>query len=38
MELLNEAGRIWNAEFAKAKVQFVPQTCEVAVTPKEFFG
>jgi len=26
MELLNEAGRIWNAELAKAKILLVPQT------------
>jgi hypothetical protein len=37
-EKLNEAGRIWYAEVAKAKLPFVPSTYEVAVTPKEFFG
>jgi len=37
-EMLNEAGRIWFAEMAKAKLPFTPNTYEVAVTPKEFFG
>ena len=37
-ERLNEAGRIFYAEMAKLKLPFVPNTYEVAVTPKEFFG
>ena len=37
-ERLNEAGRIFYSEMAKLKLQFVPDTYEVAVTPKEFFG
>jgi hypothetical protein len=37
-ERLNEAGRIFYAEVAKLKLPFVPNTYEVAVTPKEFFG
>jgi hypothetical protein len=37
-ERLNEAGRIFYAEMAKLKLAFVPNTYEVAVTPKEFFG
>lgn len=37
-ERLNEAGRLFYAEMAKAKLPFVPVTYEVAVTPKEFFG
>ncbi len=37
-EMLNEAGRMWYAEVRKAKLPFTPNTYEVAVTPKEFFG
>ncbi len=37
-ERLNEAGRIFYAEISKLKLPFVPDTYEVAVTPKEFFG
>ena len=37
-ERLNEAGRMFYAEMAKLKLPFVPETYEVAVTPKEFFG
>lgn len=37
-ERLNEAGRIFYAEVSKLKLPFVPNTYEVAVTPKEFFG
>ena len=37
-EWLNQAGRLFFAEVAKAKLAFVPQRYEVAVTPKEFFG
>ena len=37
-ERLNEAGRIFYAEVAKARLPFVPDTYEVAVTPEEFFG
>lgn len=37
-ERLNEAGRLFYAEMAKAKLPFVPTTYEVAVTPREFFG
>jgi len=37
-EWLNQAGRLWYAEMAKAKLPFVPNTYEVAVTPQEFFG
>ena len=37
-EWLNEAGRLWYAEIAKAKLPFSPKSYEVAVTPKEFFG
>jgi hypothetical protein len=37
-ERLNEAGRIFYAEVSKEKLPFVPNTYEVAVTPKEFFG
>ncbi len=37
-EWLNQAGRLWFAEAAKAKLAFIPQGYEVAVTPKEFFG
>ena len=37
-ERLNEAGRIFYAEVARAKLPFEPTTYEVAVTPKEFFG
>ena len=37
-ERLNEAGRIFYSEMAKLKLPFVPDTYEVAVTPKEFFG
>ena len=37
-ERLNEAGRAFYAEMSKAKLPFVPQTYEVAVTPEEFFG
>jgi hypothetical protein len=37
-ERLNEAGRVWYSEMAKAKLPFVPDTYEVAVTPEEFFG
>lgn len=37
-ERLNEAGRIFHSEMAKLKLPFVPNTYEVAVTPKEFFG
>jgi hypothetical protein len=37
-ERLNEAGRVWYSEMTKMKLPFVPDTYEVAVTPKEFFG
>jgi len=37
-ERLNEAGRLWYAEMARLKLPFVPDTYEIAVTPKEFFG
>ena len=37
-ERLNEAGRLFYSEMAKLKLPFVPNTYEVAVTPKEFFG
>lgn len=37
-ERLNEAGRVWYSEMSKLKLPFVPDTYEVAVTPKEFFG
>ena len=37
-ERLNEAGRIFYAEVSKLKLRFIPNTYEVAVTPKEFFG
>jgi hypothetical protein len=37
-ERLNEAGRMFYAEMSKLKLLFVPDTYEVAVTPKEFFG
>ena len=37
-ERLNEAGRIFYSEVSKLKLPFVPNTYEVAVTPKEFFG
>ncbi len=37
-EKLNEAGRIWYSEMSKLKLPFVPDTYEIAVTPKEFFG
>jgi hypothetical protein len=37
-ERLNEAGRIFYAEMTKLKLPFVPNTYEVAVTPREFFG
>ena len=37
-ERLNEAGRMFYAEMAKLKLPFAPETYEVAVTPKEFFG
>jgi len=37
-ERLNEAGRVFYSEMSKLKLQFVPNTYEVAVTPKEFFG
>jgi hypothetical protein len=37
-ERLNQAGRIFYSEIGKAKLPFVPNTYEVAVTPKEFFG
>ena len=37
-ERLNEAGRIFYSEVSKLKLHFVPNTYEVAVTPKEFFG
>lgn len=37
-ERLNEAGRVFYAEMSKLKLAFVPDTYEVAVTPKEFFG
>jgi len=37
-ERLNEAGRTFYAEMSKLKLPFVPDTCEVAVTPEEFFG
>ena len=37
-ERLNEAGRIFYAKVSKLKLPFVPNTYEVAVTPKEFFG
>ncbi len=37
-EWLNKAGRIWSVEAAKGKLQFVPKSYEVAVTPNEFFG
>jgi len=33
-ERLNEAGRIFYAEVARLKLPFVPNTYEVAVTPK----
>lgn len=37
-EWLNQGGRLWYAEVAKAKLPFTPKTYEVAVTSKEFFG
>jgi len=37
-ERLNEAGRIFYSEMSKLKLPFIPDTYEVAVTPKEFFG
>jgi hypothetical protein len=37
-ERLNEAGRIFYSEMSKLKLQFAPNTYEVAVTPEEFFG
>ena len=37
-EWLNQAGRLFFAEVAKAKLPFAPKGYEVAVTPKEFFG
>ena len=37
-ERLNEAGRVFYSEMSKAKLAFVPDTYEVAVTPEEFFG
>jgi len=37
-ERLNEAGRLWYSEMARLKLPFVPDTYEIAVTPKEFFG
>ncbi len=37
-ETLNQAGRLWYAEMMKAELPFTPNTYEVAVTPKEFFG
>lgn len=37
-EMLNQAGRLWYAEISKSKLAFAPNTYEVAVTPKEFFG
>ena len=37
-ERLNEAGRIFYSEMSKARLPFVPDTYEVAVTPEEFFG
>jgi hypothetical protein len=37
-ERLNQAGRMFYAEMSKAKLPFVPDTYEVAVTPDEFFG
>lgn len=37
-ERLNEAGRMFYAEMSKLKLPFIPETYEVAVTPKEFFG
>jgi hypothetical protein len=37
-ERLNEAGRVFYSEMGKLKLPFVPNTYEVAVTPKEFFG
>ena len=37
-ERLNEAGRTFYAEMSKLKLPFVPDTYEIAVTPKEFFG
>ena len=37
-ERLNEAGRMFYAEMSKAKLSFMPETYEVAVTPEEFFG
>jgi hypothetical protein len=35
---LNQAGRIFLEEAAKAELEFVPKSYEVAVTPEEFFG
>ncbi|MDA4128938.1 MAG: hypothetical protein OK422_05750 [Thaumarchaeota archaeon] len=37
-EWLNQSGRIWFEETAKAKLPFIPKSYEVAVSPKEFFG
>ncbi len=37
-EWLNEAGRVWFSEVAKAKLPFTPLKYEICVTPKEFFG
>lgn len=37
-EWLNQAGRIWFPEVAKAKLRFTPVKYEVCVTPEEFFG
>ena len=37
-ERLNEAGRMFYAEVSKLKLPFIPNSYEVAVTPKEFFG
>ena len=37
-EWLNEAGRLWLSEVAKAKLPFTPLKYEVCVSPKEFFG
>jgi hypothetical protein len=37
-EWLNQAGRMFFSEVAKAGLAFIPKTYEVAVTPQEFFG
>jgi hypothetical protein len=37
-ESLNQSGRLWINEIAKAKLPFTPKSYEIGVTPKEFFG